>query len=72
MGCGGRVDGRMVSRNAFKARLTALESLQMIWTINVSSEIRTRSEGVLGRFFAMVVFGRLSGRQIIRRSASQN
>ena len=62
----------MVSRNAFKARLTALESLRMIWTINVSSEIRTRSEDVLERFYAMVVFGRLSGRQSLRRSASQN
>ena len=63
-GCGGRVDGYVVSRNAFKARLTALESLRTIWTINVSSEIRTRSEGVLERFYAMVVFGWLSGWQI--------
>ena len=54
----------MVSRNAFKARLTALESLRTIWTINVSSEIWTRSESVLERFYAMVVFKLLSGRQI--------
>ena len=32
--------------------------------INVSSEIRTRSEDVLERFYAMVVFGLFSGRQI--------
>ena len=32
--------------------------------INVSSEIATRSEGVLERFYAMVAFGLLSGRQI--------
>ena len=54
----------MIPRNAFKARLTALESLRTIWTINVSSEIATRSEGVLERFYAMVVFRLLSGRQI--------
>ena len=71
MRCGGRVGGQMVSRIAFKARLTALKSFRMIWTINVSSEIRTRSEGVLERFYAMVVFRLISGRQIIRRSASQ-
>ena len=59
IGCGGRAGGRMVSRIAFKARLTALESLRMIWMINVSSEIRTRSEGVSGRFYAMFVFGPL-------------
>ena len=53
----------MISRIAFKARLTALESLRTIWMINVSSEIRTRSEGVLERFYAMLVFRRLSGRQ---------
>ena len=58
-GCGGRVGGQMISRNAFKARLMALESLGAIWTINVSSEIRTRSEGVLERSYAMVVFGLL-------------
>ena len=63
-GCGGRVGGRMISRNAFEARRTALESLRMIWMINVSSEIRTRSEGVLGRLYAMVVFKLLSGQQI--------
>ena len=40
----------------FKPRLTALESSRMICTINVSSEIRTRSEGVLERFYAMIVF----------------
>ena len=56
MGCGGRVGWRVVSRNAFKARLTALESLRTIWTINVSSEIRTRSEGVLERFYAVFAF----------------
>ena len=32
--------------------------------INVSSEIRMRSEGVLERFYAMFVFRPLSGRQI--------
>ena len=32
--------------------------------INVPSEIATRSEGVLERFYAMVVFRLLSGRQI--------
>ena len=31
---------------------------------NVSSEIETRSEGVLEGFYAMIVFGLLSGRQI--------
>ena len=50
IGCGGRAGGRMVSRIAFKARLTVLESPRMIWTINVSSKIRMRSEGVLERF----------------------
>ena len=45
-GYGGKVDGRVVSSNAFKARLMALESFRMIWMIKVSSEIRTRSEGV--------------------------
>ena len=63
-GCGGGVDGRKIPRNAFKALLTALESLRMIWMMNVSSEIRTRSEGVLEWFYAMVVFRQLSGRQI--------
>ena len=29
-GCGGRVGGWMIPRNAFKARLTALESLRTI------------------------------------------
>ena len=32
--------------------------------MNVSSEIRTRSEGVLERFYAMLVFRLISGRQI--------
>ena len=31
---------------------------------NVSSEIETRLQGVLEEFYAMVVFGLLSGRQI--------
>ena len=46
----------MIPRNAFKARLTALESLGAIQMINVSSKIRTRSEGVLERFYAIVAF----------------
>ena len=63
-GCGGRVDGQVVSRNVFKARLMALESLGVILMINVLSEIERRSEGVLERFYAIVAFRRLSGRQI--------
>ena len=55
-GCGGRVGGKVISRIVFKARLTALESLRMIRTKNVSSEIRMYSEGVLGRFCAILVF----------------
>ena len=55
-GCGGRVGGLVIPENAFKARLTALESPRTIQMIKVSSEIRTRSEGVLERFYAMVVF----------------
>ena len=62
-GCGGRVDGQVVSRNVFKARLMALESLGAILMINVSSEIERRSEGVLERFYAMVVFERLLTRK---------
>ena len=53
----------MIPRNAFKARLTALELLRTIWTINVSSEIETRSKGVLERFYAIVAFRRLLTRK---------
>ena len=63
MGCGGRVGGWLFSGIAFKARLMALESLGAILMINISSEIERRSEGVLERFYAMVVFERLLTRK---------
>ena len=53
-GCVGRVDGQVVSRNAFKARLTALESLRAIWMIMY----RLKQERAQKRFRAALCDGR--------------